>query len=303
MWTPERGDWLYEHKELGQSFQKFVSHDYPKYKINREKKIVYLVPIGEFESDAPNPELLRKFLEIYIMPIKVVLLPTLKIQHDEVEQKVVIHNGFNKRKIECRMNPNLQILTGDVIDCLKLDISKDSYCLMGITTIDLYPSKKWNFVYGIAHPDERVGLFSFARHDPHFFDLWTPNKELNFDFTEEDKKLYLLRSMKTLVHEVLHLFMVDHCIEFQCVMNGSNSDQESDRSPIFLCPIDLHKLKSVSKCNLKERYEALLNFYNEINFTDESNWIKRRLTDEPFIELCEILEPEEDPIENKKKRN
>jgi len=41
-------------------------------------------------------------------------------------------------------------------------------CMLGITMIDLYPQPSWNFVFGLALPEQRapvggVGVFSFAR--------------------------------------------------------------------------------------------------------------------------------------------
>lgn len=37
--------------------------------------------------------------------------------------------------------------------------------------IDLYPNESWNFVFGQANPGAGVGVFSFARYDPLFYEL------------------------------------------------------------------------------------------------------------------------------------
>jgi len=85
--------------------------------------------------------------------------------------------------------------------------------------------------------------------------------------------LLLLRSCKTLTHEIGHLFGIDHCRYFQCLMNGANHEEESDNSPMHLCPIDLHKLHRQIKFDAKERYLGLREFYTEFGFLAEASWI------------------------------
>ena len=40
------------------------------------------------------------------------------------------------------------------------------------------------------------------------------------------------------------MFGISHCVHFHCRMNGSDSLEESDRSPMHLCPVCLRKLQS-----------------------------------------------------------
>ena len=37
--------------------------------------------------------------------------------------------------------------------------------MIAVTDVDIY-SGKWNFLYGLAKLQLRVGVFSFARYDP-----------------------------------------------------------------------------------------------------------------------------------------
>jgi archaemetzincin len=71
-----------------------------------------------------------------------------------------------------RTNPitsRRQILTRDVLRWLQGRLSKDAFCLLGITMEDLYSDPSWNFVFGEASFRERVGVYSFARYDPAFY--------------------------------------------------------------------------------------------------------------------------------------
>ena len=56
------------------------------------------------------------------------------------------------------------------------------------------------------------------------------------------------------------MFGIQHCVYYNCAMNGSNHLSESDRRVPNLCPICLRKLQEALKFDLTERYAAILNF-------------------------------------------
>ncbi|WP_431244575.1 hypothetical protein ACQ9BO_09960 [Flavobacterium sp. P21] len=61
---PVFGDWLYSHPEKGQSFEQFMNtkHVVP----TKEEDIIYLQPIGQFDSlQVKQIELVRQYLEIF----------------------------------------------------------------------------------------------------------------------------------------------------------------------------------------------------------------------------------------------
>jgi hypothetical protein len=111
------------------------------------------------------------------------------------------------------MTGRRQILTGDVLGWLKGKLPGDGFCLLAITMEDLYPEASWNFVFGQASLNERVGAYSFARYDPAFY-----GERRGKDYPA----LLLQRSMKVLTQETGHMFGLAHCIYFHCVMNGSS---------------------------------------------------------------------------------
>jgi len=132
---------------------------------------------------------------------------------------------------------------------------------MAITMEDLYPVPSWNFVFGQASLKGRVGVYSFIRYDPTFY-----GGERGKDY----KKLLLWRSCKVLVHEIGHMFGIEHCIFYHCVMNGSNHLQESDARPIHLCPVDLRKHHYSIGFDIVERYKKLQQFYEVCGFQKEA---------------------------------
>ena len=252
--TPKPGDWLAEHRETGQSFDDFV-----RSKPNRPDKTrskVYLQPLGEFpKGKIALVERLREYAAAYFT-IKVQVLPSLALSDQTITRRTNPYTG------------NRQILTVDVLSLLKKHAPPDAFCVLAITMEDLYPDPSWNFVFGQASLRERVGVYSFARYDPTFYG----NKR-----SKDYEKILLRRSCKVLAHETSHMFGLQHCIYFKCVVNGSNHLKESDSRPVHLCPVCLHKLQYSIRFNVVERYSDLFHFYRGIGFDNEAQWVANHL--------------------------
>ena len=133
---------------------------------------------------------------------------------------------------------------------------------------DLYPDPEWNFVFGEASLNERVGILSFARYDPKFWD-----EPRGKDY----RSLILQRSCKVLAHETAHMFGLQHCIHYDCVMNGSNGMNETDAQPQHACPICLRKLHHTVGFDALKRYEELMRFYRRQKWFEDFDWIQRQL--------------------------
>jgi len=182
-----------------------------------------LVPLGVFGGPeeqsapmgavarAPDPAVLAECVETWFGGMRVKTLPP------------IASTGHLTQRIG--MEGQVQLLTGDIHDQLKKLKPKDAFCIVGYTMIDLYPRKEWNFVFGQARSDTGTGIFSFARY-AHC----------------ESSAHFLRRCCSVLVHEIGHLFGLAHCVWYECNMNGSNHDEESDSRPLHLCPVELHKL-------------------------------------------------------------
>jgi len=159
---------------------------------------------------------------------------------------------FGSAHITSRKNPSSgqqQLLTTDILALLRQQLPADAFCMLGITMIDLYPDPAWNFVFGQAALRERVGVYSFARY-------------------EGDPR----RSCKVLAHETSHMFGIEHCIYFRCVLNGSNHLAESDARPMHLYPVDLRKLQWSVGFDVMERYRRLSSVAKKAGFRDEAEW-------------------------------
>lgn len=252
--TPRRGDWLMFHREPGQTFDEYRAA-YPS-RTDEKRTVIYLLPLGEFPADdAPSLELLREYAAIFFQTDVKILPPY--YPHDlEFDPR---ENEFTHKR---------QRLTRAILGWLHPRLPADALCLLAVTMDDLYPDKEWNYVFGQASLEDRVGVYSFARYDPAFFDekrgpAW------------RDKALR--RAGKILAHETAHMFGLYHCIYFDCVLNGANSLEESDAQPLHACPACLRKLRYALRFDPVRRYEQLHAFYRARQWFDDADWVARQL--------------------------
>lgn len=68
-----------------------------------------------------------------------------------------------------------------------------------------------------------------------------------------------------MTHEIGHMFGIKHCQWLNCVMQGSNHLEESDRRPLDFCPICLRKTQSAVGFKIAERYKVQTAFHRRRN--------------------------------------
>jgi len=161
------------------------------------------------------------------------------------------------------------------------ELTPDDGVLMTVTLTDLYQvscNEAYNFLFG-SSLGSNAGVFSFARYFPGFPGAATENIE---KLSGDDYHLFRKRCYRVLTHELGHIFGLEHCIHFECLMNGQNSLTESDPIPLHLCPICLRKLekfigeKDNRSFNATTRYRELARFYQKHGFREESRWCLQR---------------------------
>lgn len=251
---PGPNDWLTLHTERGQSYGEY--RDWAAHHPDATRHVIYLLPFGDFpEETSPPLEELRAYAAIFFQ-MEVKLLPAY-YPHDL---------EFSPRK-----NPRSgqrQILTSDILKFLQTKLPADAYCLLGITMEDLYPQPSWNYVFGQASLEDRVGIHSLARYDPAFW-----NDERGSRYLD----VILQRACKVLAHETGHMFGFQHCIYYECVLNGSNHLVETDAQPQHLCPVCLRKLQLATGFDAVKRYADLARFYRAHQWFDELDLANRQL--------------------------
>jgi len=251
--VPKDGDWLDAHNEPGQTYDAWTTSGANL--ARAPKNVIELIPVGAWSDRAPTVTVLERFTRAFFgLPVRVA---------DPVSTSAI---GATSRK----RSTGTQLLTTDILDWMRKGLKSDTYCALAVTTTDLYPDPGWNFVFGQARLYQRVGVFSFARHDPAFF---TPRARSQ----PPPKALILERSLGTLAHEICHMFGMDHCVFYNCLVAGSNHQEESDRHPLHLCPVCLRKLHRGAGMTVVPRYQALASFYQQAGLAEEADWTRRRL--------------------------
>lgn len=102
--------------------------------------------------------------------------------------------------------------------------------VLGITGADIYAGDL-NFVFGQAELNGNYALVSTARLRNTFYGA-----------PEEDEKLFNKRISTEVVHELGHIFGLNHCLSTRCVMFFSNSILDTDRKGDEFCNLCKEKL-------------------------------------------------------------
>ena len=250
--VPGSSDWLANHREDGQTFEQFARGMTNRPDQTRSK--LYLQPLGEFDpATSPDLKQVQAFAKSFFQ-LDVQVLPKVELAGLPIKSRL-------------RDSGLRQLLSTDVLRWCEGRLPPDAYCLLAVTMEDLYPDERWNFVFGQASLNNRVGVYSFARYVPGFYG----------DSAGSDASLTLRRSCKVLAHETGHMFGIKHCIYFHCLMNGSNHLDESDLQPLHVCPVCLRKLQSSVGFDVAKRYQSLEEFSQQAGWDDEADWLRRRL--------------------------
>eukprot|EP01006_Ploeotia_vitrea_P055123 TRINITY_DN67962_c7_g3_i1.p1 TRINITY_DN67962_c7_g3~~TRINITY_DN67962_c7_g3_i1.p1 ORF type:complete len:377 (-),score=26.77 TRINITY_DN67962_c7_g3_i1:487-1617(-) len=280
---PGPADWLNGpgiDERDGQTFSQFKKQHSRRVKPD---STIVLVPLGEFEqtslqlddidsSDDETHDYVHDYLlqEKDILPAGVDITFLAAVVEAFFGLKVLVHPTIPHSELLDLPHRDagvggIQFQTGPVQKMLhKLQQKHKAYskavAVVGITMNDLYPGKGWNFVFGEADTVRHTGVFGFAR------------------YSCENPKRFLRRCTKTMVHEIGHLFDLEHCVWFDCIMNGANHLEEDDRTCFHLCPVDLRKLMSaIPQIDPVERYKALLGLFAQVHFNSEVRWLQHRL--------------------------
>ena len=248
---PGPGDWLDQHHEPGQTFQQYLAINPTT--ARGKRRVIYIQPIGSFqEAQRRIVKLTAELMGIYFgLPVKIA--DDLPITADWPESARRVHPRWGDE----------QLLTGYILgEVLAKRLPEDAATYLGLSAMDLWPGRGWNFVFGQASLRERVGVWSIYRNgDPAGGD--------------EAFRLCLLRTLKTATHETGHMLSMLHCTAFECDMCGSNHRDESDRRPLALCPHCLAKLCWATGVDPAERFRKLADFCRREGLVEEAEFYEK----------------------------
>jgi archaemetzincin len=73
------------------------------------------------------------------------------------------------------------------------------------------------------------------------------------------------------------MFSMQHCIYYECVMNGSNHLDEADSQPLSPCPTCLAKLCHATGADPQKRFQELIAFAKEQGLEKEEAFWRQSL--------------------------
>ena len=254
IYAPEKDDWLSEQEEDGQTFNQFLYDRYNLMSVNRN--IIYINPLQEMPQQFLDNLLL--YCQSFFYPMKVKLINIVSLQSLKVKSRI---NKYSKK---------IQYNASQINSKTVKYVPNDAHCMISILLDDLYPESSWNFVFGLATIEDRVGVFSFARFSSSFE---KKNEVVNFD------NFLLYCSCSTLTHEICHTFGLEHCIYYTCLMNGCNNMEEAKKQPLYECPVCLRKLHYSIGFDPLERYKQMLNVTKMFGgyFNSANKWYENRI--------------------------
>lgn len=248
--APRPGDWLDGQPSRGQTFSEFAAR---RPVLGADRRFVAVMRLGPWPDTMPSLALVCEYVGAFFQrPVK-------RLKAQPISESI-------RRRTQAG-DTHEQLHVEDIFRILRRRKPAGAIALVAITACDLYPSDDWNYVFGKASLDGAYGVCSYSRFDPAFFD------------EPANPRLLLRRALNVTVHETMHMLGVPHCVFYSCRMQGSNSLDESDRSPFDICPVCLRKLvHRLGSIDLGDRYRSMLSFYrNQPGFDKEVAWLERRL--------------------------
>lgn len=229
---PQPGEWLYHFPEPGQTFREYVEGN--PVRATEARRRVYVQP---WLTRAPEePALLRRIAE---------LLAALYGREAEVLAPAPLPAIAYARE---RRRHDVMALARSLRDALP----EDALFLLAVTDRDLFASGL-EHVYGWASLTDRVAVVSTARLG-----------------ARDDRGRFLRRALALAAHESGHALSLAHCTFYRCLMNGSNSIEESDRRPAVPCPVCAKKLAWNVGSSRAERYRALARAFAGAGLLDDA---------------------------------
>ncbi len=245
------GDWRHEHNEKQQSFAAY------RRAASGERtdsgQTLTLLPIGAFTPlQLELLEDLREYCAIFFQR-EVRLMPAIP------------DSTIPSAARRFRDDGHEQLQASYINDSLLANLRHNGeFGLMAISASDLYPQPEWNFVFGLANYSRRVAVSSIYRLQD--------DRLVPANYTT-----CLLRLIRIASHEVAHMLRLRHCLNAQCVMNGTNNLRETDSHPARACSVCQQKLHENLGFDIRRRLEALAGYFSSHGMQDEAALCRKDL--------------------------
>jgi len=124
---------------------------------------------------------------------------------------------FGQRSIPWTGKRGKQLKASDfLVNLAEILENDEAGFALGLTSEDIF-LPNLNFVFGLASPRDQVAMVSLAR------------------LIDKNEKIFLERIKKEVIHEIGHLFYLEHCSKSTCVMHFANNLADVDLKSFQFC--------------------------------------------------------------------
>lgn len=123
-----------------------------------------------------------------------------------------------------RTNRRRQFNPSRILTYLDIDRETDDEKVLGFVLEDI-AKRGYDYNFGLAEISGPAGVVSLFR------------------LASDDRELLIERAGKEAVHEIGHLFGLDHCGLKDCAMHFSQTIEDTDRRPVTFCADHLKQFK------------------------------------------------------------
>lgn len=260
--TPSPSDWLALHPEFPQTLERYRIS--APIRPTAERRTLVLQPLGNFNAEQTRMlETLRAYTEAFLqLPVRIAPPISLPMEIDGVPLTRKVPMTLRRNNYDTQLNA-VEVLSR----VLKPALPPDALVSVGLTAEDIFAGTS-PYIHGLGLPRERVALCSLIRFFPEF---WNERRTANAETQA------LRRACKVLAHEIGHTLGLTHCVFYECVMNGSNTLEETDEHPLLECPVCHRKLLYNLAFEPSKRFAALKDFYAQNSLSAEREALTQRL--------------------------
>jgi len=215
------------------------SDSFPRRK-NQRQHTIYISKEGNFSKlQQELAELTREYVEIFF----------------DTKTKIHRHLDFSKmpaaaKRAGADFGP--QYLTTHILTkVLPKYRPRDAFLYLALTSHDLWPGDGFNFVMGHGLYRQGFGVWSLARFG-------------------DERALLLRRMLTTATHELTHMLTLGHCTREACLMNNSDSVEDSDTQPMHLCSDCERKVQWNLQFQSAPRKDRLREFLKKNGLAEDS---------------------------------
>lgn len=248
-------------------------------KKEEEEEEEYDLQFDEVHPAAPTIAQLAEFVAAFFRGLKVKIMPPLSFVKEKGGVYILAPPyQYPIKTKKSKTFGNERLYDMDVLRVIKGLLPKDGFCVVAITARDIYehPRDDGEIVLGRGTGD-RVGVISLYHHGKPQGGA-TNNRKKSVSYSAEEKRMWKLRTCKTMAHEMCHIFGIDHCVYYTCLMNAHASpDGQDNAEALHLCPIDLRKLGHSIGFDIGERYRQLATYYAREGWREEAEWMAQRI--------------------------